>query len=107
MLKNALFDLCNFINAATNKQVTKFFVKKDGHWAPASRMDLLFFKADGHMPRRRGDLLQTNTWDNKLLAVFIGNANEKDTHYVRRQLQDAEKMAPQWLREASMKPGLV
>ena len=106
MLKNVLFDLANYINAACNKQIMKFFVKKDGHWAPASHMDLLYFKSD-HMPRRRGDLLQTNTWDNKILAVFIGNENNKDTKYTLRQLQDAEKMAPEWLREASMQPGIV
>ena len=99
-------DLANFVNAAINKQQMKFFVKKDGHWMKASRIDLMFFKSD-HMPQRRGDLLQTNTWDNKILAIFIGNANEKDTCYTRRQLQDAEKMAPQWLRESSMQPGLV
>ena len=107
MLKNVLFDLANHINAACNKQVMKFFVKKDGHWMPAGKMDLLFFKADGHMPKRRGDLLQTNTWDNKILAVFIGNENDKDSNYTVRQLNEAEKMAPQWLRESSMQPGLV
>ena len=107
MLKNVLFDLCNFINAATNKQVTKFFVKKGGHWMPADKMDLLFFKADDHMPRRRGDLLQTNTWNNKILAVFIGNENNKDTNYTNRQLNEAEKMAPAWLREASMEPSIA
>ena len=106
MLKNVIFDICNFINAATNKQVVRFMVKKDGHWDEATKMDLLYFKSD-HMPRRRGDLLQTNTWDNKLLAVFYANENRKDTNYVIRQLQDAEKMAPAWLREASMQPGLV
>lgn len=106
MLKNALFDLSNFVNAVVNRQVMKIFVKKNGHWAPATKMDLLFFNSE-HMPKSRGDLLQSNTWDNKLLAAFIGNANEKDTHYTLRQLQDAEKMAPQWLREASMQPGLV
>ena len=102
----AINDVCNMINAAVNKQEVKMFVKKNGHWDKASKMDLLFFKSE-HMPQRRGDLLQTNTWDNKLLAIFIGNANEKDTHYVRRQLQDAEKLAPEWLRQNSMEPGLV
>ena len=99
-------EICNVVNGAINKQEFKFFVKKNGHWDKATKMDLMFFKSE-HMPKRRGDLLQTNTWDNKLLAIFIGNANEKDTHYVRRQLGEAEKMAPEWLRKASMEPGTV
>ena len=101
MFKNALYDLANFINSACNKQVMKIFVKKGGHWAPANSMDLLFFKSD-HMPKRRGDLLQSSTWDNHLLVAFIGNKNEKDTNYTIRQLNEAEKMAPEWLCQSSM-----
>lgn len=97
----AIDDVCNMINAAVNKQTMKFFVKKNGHWAPATKMDLLFFKSD-HMPKRRGDLLQSNTWDNHIIAAFIGNANDKDLHYTLRQLHEAEKMAPEWLRQNSM-----
>lgn len=93
-------DVCNMINGAVNKQVMKFFVKKNGEWMPASRMDLLFFKSE-HMPKRRGDLLQSNTWNNHILAVFIANENGKDTSYISRQLKDAEEMAPEWLRESS------
>lgn len=93
-------DLSNFVNAAVNKQTLKFFVKKNNEWKEANGFDLLFFKSD-HMPRRRGDLLQTNTWNGHLLACFIANENGKDTCYISRQLKDAEDMAPQWVLDNS------
>lgn len=93
-------DLSNFVNSAVNKQALQFVVKKNGHWQKADGLDMLFFKSE-HMPRRRGDLLQTNTWNGHLLAVFISNENGKDVHYVKRQLREAEEMAPQWVLDNS------
>lgn len=97
--------ILNVINAFVNKQVVKFYVKKDGHWHVATKSDMMFFKPEVmKMPRKRGDLLQTNTWRNHILAVFIGNENDKDIRYTLKQLQKAEKGAPDWLRQSSIMP---
>ena len=96
--------LVNKINSLVNAQAVKFYVKKSGHWDEATRKDLLFFsKKDfkDSWPKKRGDLLQTNTWKGCLLAIFIANVNNKDVRYTIDQLNKAEKMAPAWVRENS------
>ena len=96
--------LANVINSIINTQVEKFYVKKRGHWHEASRKDLLFFSKKDFKdvwPRKRGDLLQSNTHDGLILAIFIANVNNKDVRYTIDQLNKAEKMAPTWLRENS------
>ena len=97
-------DLSNKINALINEQEIKYVVKKGGEWKTADDLDLLFFREEEFadvMPRERGDLLQTNSWQGFILAVFIGNRNDNDTNYVMNQLSDAERMAPVWLQENS------
>ena len=97
-------DLSNKINALINEQEIKYFVKKGGSWRVANELDLLFLNKEEFVdvfPRKRGDLLQTNSWEGYILAVFLTNKNGKDTHYVVKQLVDAEKMAPDWLQENS------
>ena len=97
-------DVCNMINSLLNEQELKYFVKKGGEWKTADDLDLLFFHKEEFvdvMPRKRGDLLQTNSWQGFILAVFIGNRNDNDTNYVMNQLSDAERMAPVWLQENS------
>ena len=97
-------DLSNKINALINEQEIKYFVKKGGSWRVANELDLLFLNKEEFIdvfPRKRGDLLQTNSWEGYILAVFLTNKNGKDTHYVVKQLADAEKMAPSWLKENS------
>ena len=97
-------DLSNKINAMINEQEIKYFVKKGGSWRVADELDLLFFNKEEFMevlPRKRGDLLQSNTWEGLILAVFISNKNSKDIGYVNAQLADAEKMAPAWLQKNS------
>ena len=97
-------DLSNKINALINEQEIKYFVKKGGEWKTATEMDLLFFNNNEFydvMPRKRGDLLQSNTWEGLILAVFIANKNSKDIGYINAQLADAEKMAPAWLKKNS------
>ena len=96
--------LSNMINSMLNEQELKYFVKKGGEWKTATKMDLLFFNKSEFvdiLPRKRGDLLQTNSWQGFILAVFIGNRNGSDTNYVMNQLSDAERMAPVWLRKNS------
>ena len=96
--------LSNMINSMLNEQELKYFVKKGGEWKTADDLDLLFLNKEEFvdvMPRKRGDLLQTNSWQGFILAVFIGNRNGSDTNYVMNQLSDAEKMSPVWLRENS------
>ena len=97
-------ELGNMINSMVNEQELKYFVKKGGEWKTADDLDLLFFRKEEFvdvMPRKRGDLLQTNSWQGFILAVFIGNRNDNDTNYVANQLADAENMAPAWLQENS------
>ena len=97
-------DLSNKINALINEQEIKYFVKKGGSWRVANELDLLFLNKEEFVdvfPRKRGDLLQTNSWEGYILAVFLTNKNGKDTHYVVKQLADAERMAPVWLQENS------
>ena len=99
-----LKDLSNKFISLFNKQEMKFFVKKGGEWRVANELDLLFLNKEEFvdvMPRKRGDLLQTNSWQGFILAVFIGNRNDNDTNYVMNQLADAEKMAPDWLKKNS------
>lgn len=94
----------NKINSLVNAQAVKFYVKKSGHWDEATRKDLLFFSKKDFKdiwPKKRGDLLQTNTWKGCLLAIFIANVNNKDVRYTIDQLNKAEKMAPAWVRENS------
>lgn len=99
----AIKDVVNMINALVNKQVLRYYVKKNGHWDVATAEDLMFFKEyKMNMPRKRGDLFQTNTWRGHLIAIFFANENEKDIRYVLKQLQKAEKRAPEWLRKSSM-----
>ena len=103
-LNNIVKDIFNSINALVNEQELKYFVKKGGEWKTASEIDLLFFNKSEFvdvLPRKRGDLLQSNTWEGLILAVFIANKNSKDIGYVNAQLSDAEKMAPAWLQENS------
>ena len=97
-------DIRNMVNSMLNEQELKYFVKKGGEWKTADDLDLLFFHKEEFvdvMPRKRGDLLQTNSWQGFILAVFIGNRNGSDTNYVMNQLSDAERMAPKWLCENS------
>ena len=97
-------DICNMVNALINEQEMKYYVKKGGEWKAANEIDLLFFNKSEFvdvLPRKRGDLLQSNTWEGLILAVFISNKNSKDIGYVNAQLADAEKMAPDWVRENS------
>ena len=99
-----MVEICNRINALVNRQVVKFYVKKNGHWDEATRKDLLFFSKKDFKdiwPKKRGDILQTNTWKGCLLAIFIANKNGKDIRYTIDQLATAEKMAPAWVRENS------
>ena len=99
---NIVKDICNMVNSLVNEQELKYFVKKGGEWKTADDLDLLFFNnSEFVMPRKRGDLLQSNTWQGFILAVFIGNKNNKDEHYTIAQLDDAERMAPAWLQENS------
>lgn len=96
--------LANKINEFVNKQEVKYYIKKGGHWYEAAKRDLLFFRKRDFMnvwPRKRGDLLQTNSWEGYLVAVFIGNRNNKDIHYTIDLLNKAEHMAPAWVRENS------
>ena len=97
-------DVCNMINSLLNEQEIKYYIKKGGNWKVATGMDLLFLNDEKFadvLPRKRGDLLQTNNWEGFILASFLANKNGKDTHYVANQLADAEKMAPAWLRDNS------
>lgn len=95
----------NVISILLNKQEIKYYVKKNGHWDVATAGDLLFFKEERvHMPKKRGDLHTTNTWRNHILAVFVANENGKDIRYTVKQLQKAEKAAPDWLRRSAMEP---
>ena len=101
---NVVRDICNMVNSMLNEQELKYFVKKGGEWKTATEMDLLFFNNSEFvdvLPRKRGDLLQSNTWEGLILAVFIANKNSKDIGYVNAQLADAERMAPDWLKENS------
>ena len=101
---NVVRDICNMVNSMLNEQELKYFVKKGGEWKTADDLDLLFFHKEEFvdvMPRKRGDLLQTNSWQGFILAVFIGNRNDNDTNYIMNQLSDAERMAPVWLQENS------
>ena len=103
-INEAVKDLFNKLNALINEQELKYFVKKGGHWKVATEMDLLFLNKEEFidvLPRKRGDLLQTNSWEGLILAIFLANKNGKDTHYVVKQLADAEKMAPAWLQKNS------
>ena len=96
--------MVNKVNAFINKQMVKFYIKKGGHWNEATRKDLLFLSKrefSNVWPKKRGDLLQTNTWEGYLLAIFIANVNNKDVRYTIDQLNKAERMAPAWLRENS------
>ena len=104
-LKMKMEMLANKINSIVNTQVVKFYVKKSGHWDEATRKDLLFFSKKDFKdvwPKKRGDILQTNTWKGNILAIFIANANNKDIRYTIGQLERAEKLAPNWVRENSM-----
>ena len=97
--------LANKINSIVNTQVVKFYVKKHGHWDEATRKDLLFFpiRNNKSFPRKRGDLLQLSNWEGNLLAIFVANANNnKDIRYIIGQLERAEKLAPNWVKENSM-----
>ena len=101
---NIVKEIFNKINALVNEQEMKYYVKKGGEWKTADDLDLLFFHKEEFvdvMPRKRGDLLQSNTWEGLILAVFVANKNNKDMGYVSDQLSEAEKMAPKWLRENS------
>ena len=103
-INEAVKDLFNKLNALINEQELKYFVKKGGEWKTATEMDLLFFNNNEFvdvLPKKRGDLLQSNTWEGLILAVFIANKNSKDIGYVNAQLSDAERMAPDWLKENS------
>lgn len=89
-------DVCNMINSLLNEQEIKYYIKKDRHWDVASKMDLLFLNKEEFMnvlPRKRGDLLQTNNWEGHKLAVFLANKNGKDKNYIVKQLAEAERMA--------------
>ena len=100
-----MVEICNRINSLVNRQVVKFYVKKNGHWSEATRKDLLFFPIRNNnksFPRKRGDLLQLSNWEGNLLAVFVANANNKDIRYTIGQLERAEKLAPNWVKENSM-----
>ena len=96
--------LANKINSIVNTQVVKFYIKKHGHWDEATRKDLLFFpiRNNKSFPRKRGDLLQLSNWEGNLLAIFVANKNKKDVRYTITQLEKAEKLAPNWVKENSM-----
>ena len=103
-INEAVKDLFNKLNALINEQELKYFVKKGGHWKVATEMDLLFLNKEEFvdvLPRKRGDLLQTNSWEGLILAVFVANKNNKDIGYVNAQLAEAEYMAPAWLKKNS------
>ena len=103
-INEAVKDLFNKLNALINEQELKYFVKKGGEWKTATEMDLLFFNNNEFvdvLPKKRGDLLQSNTWEGLILAVFIANKNSKDIGYVNAQLAEAEYMAPAWLKKNS------
>ena len=100
----AVKDICNKVNSLVNEQEIKYFIKKRGHWDEADRLDLLFLSKREFMknwPRRRGDLLMTNNWQGFILAIFVANKNNKDIRYIIDQLNEAEKLAPNWVRENS------
>ena len=93
---NIVKDILNNINAMVNEQEMKYYIKKGGHWNVAGKMDLLFLNKKEFvdaLPRKRGDLLQTNNWEGFILAAFIANKNGKDIHYIANQLAEAERMA--------------
>ena len=95
-LNAVLKDLGNMINSLINKQEMKYYIKKEGRWSVAGKMDLLFLNKKEFvdvLPRKRGDILQTNNWEGFNLAVFIGNKNGKDKNYIANQLAEAERMA--------------
>ena len=96
--------MVNKVNSLVNKQEVKYYVKKGGHWDTASRKDLLFFRfrKNDKFPRKRGELLQTASWEGNLLAIFIANVNNKDVRYTITQLEKAEKLAPNWVKENSI-----
>ena len=98
-----LKEMVNKVNSLVNKQEVKYYVKKGGHWDSANRKDLLFFRfrKNDKFPRKRGDLLTTNSWEGYLLAIFIANVNNKDVRYTIDQLSEAEKKAPVWVRDNS------
>ena len=98
-----LKEMVNKVNSLVNKQEVKYFIKKGGHWDTASRKDLLFFRfrKNDKFPRKRGELLQTASWEGNLLAIFIANVNNKDVRYTITQLEKAEKLAPNWIAENS------
>lgn len=105
MFKNFVNAVCDMVNSLISKQEVKYYVKKEGHWDVATEGDLHFFKEEKiQMPRKRGELHTTNTQRNHILAVFVANENCKDIRYTIKQLQKAEKWAPDWLRKSSMEP---
>lgn len=96
--------LSNAINEIVNKQEIKIYIKKNGHWDVASRHDTLFLSKrefEKEWPRKRGDLLMTNSWKGFILAIFIANENGKDIRYTISKLNEAERIAPAWVRENS------
>ena len=103
-LNEMVKDLSNKINSLFNEQEMKFFIKKNGNWEIANEIDLMFLNKEDFadvLPRKRGDILQTNSWEGLILAVFLANKNGKDTNYITNQLTKAEHMAPDWLKENS------
>lgn len=103
-LNTIMKDICNMINSMLNEQELKYFVKKGGHWNEADRLDLLFLSKRElikHWPKKRGDLLMTNNWQGFILAIFVANKNNKDIRYTIDQLNEAEKIAPDWVKENS------
>ena len=89
-------DVCNMINSLLNEQEIRYYIKKGENWEAASKMDLLFLNKREFidaLPRKRGDLLQTNNWEGFVVAAFLTNKNGKDKHYVANQLAEAERMA--------------
>ena len=100
----AVKDVVNMINSMVNEQEVKYYIKKGGHWNEADRLDLLFLSKREFVkrwPRKRGDILMTNSWQGYILAIFVGNKNNKDIRYTINQLNEAEKMSPDWVRENS------
>ena len=96
--------LVNKVNSLVNAQVVKFYIKKRGHWDEANRHDLLFLSKKEFAdvwPKKRGDLLMTNSWEGFILAVFIANKNNKDVRYTIDKLNEAERLAPAWVKENS------
>ena len=103
-INEAVKDLLNMINSMLNEQELKYYIKKGGCWRIANEIDLMFLNKEDFtdvLPRKRGDLLQTNSWEGYILAAFLVNKNGKDMRYIANQLNDAERMAPNWLRENS------